>query len=867
MKRLLSLFALLFLASVAHATTWPSPSCSLADVQATINAGSTVSGDTVQINGPCTTSWASFVTIPNTKGITVAAVGGVTIGTTSQGFILNAGATTPGTRITGFTCNNPGNVPVDYNGHCLQINMSLTTTTWRIDHWTMCSGGGSCTTGQTIFVSINGNGPGLMDHVTMLHNGSAAVQMFGAGNGCDYTVGNGCGWTDDIVPGGPNTIFYEDNIFTNTGCLTAGCSEGSNGWEQSYGGARWVSRHNTINTSALDAHGSEGGGNEPVGNTCPAGGAFCEGTVGTRWVEIYDNNFNNVSGGDNWFAYADIRAGSGVVFNNTVNGTNTGAGQFKIREENTCPWPNGFQIGAGLNGFTTNPACTQHYTTCAAGTLNTAPMYFWNNSGFNLTPGGTVQLNRDYFVSATQPASMHWIVKAGDTCSTTYVYTPYPYPHPLTNPTSTPQINISQSGSFGVVPVGTASAPVTFTFTNAGAGTQTFTSIAITGGTDFARATGGSAGSCPASGTIAPSAACTFGVVFTPTAQGTRTATLTMNGTATASTPLNGTGQSSISIPSVPTNLTATATTLAGGVSVTLNWTPSTGTPTGYNCLLSLTSGGPYTSFGPGASPVTTPPCSISGLTVPGNHYFVVSAFNSAGTSANTPEVIVNVPSPTAPNALLAPINLTFQNITQGSPSPSQTITLTNTGTATLSSISISIGGPNAADFGQSNTCGATLAVNANCLITATFTPSTTTNELGSVIVVSNDPNSPDTVSLAGNGVAPVVLNPSSLGFGNIYINRTSSAQTVTYNNVTGSTITFTSVLVTGGDSTQFVLGSNGCTGTLATGSSCTASVTFQPTSVGGKTSALVFTDNATGSPHSVTLTGNGRSHHIGKSL
>ena len=89
----------------------------------------------------------------------------------------------------------------------------------------------------------------------------------------------------------------------------------------------------------------------------------------------------------------------------------------------------------------------------------------------------------------------------------------------------------------------------------------------------------------------------------------------------------------------------------------------------------------------------------------------------------------------------------------------------------------------------------------------------------------------------------------------------------MTYQNNTGVTVTFTSVAITGGDSTQFTLGANTCTGTLANNTSCTASVTFQPNNPGNKSSSLVFTDSSTGSPRSVALTGNAKSRRISKSL
>jgi hypothetical protein len=111
-------------------------------------------------------------------------------------------------------------------------------------------------------------------------------------------------------------------------------------------------------------------------------------------------------------------------------------------------------------------------------------------------------------------------------------------------------------------------------------------------------------------------------------------------------------------------------------------------------------------------------------------------------------------------------------------------------------------------------------------------------------------------------------VSPTSLNFGNVYAKKTSAAQTITFTNNSGQIVTFSSVATSGGDSTLFVLGTNTCTGTLASGLSCTSAVTFQPTTAGNKASSLVFTfTGAGGSPQAVALTGKANSHRVAKVL
>ncbi len=80
--------------------------------------------------------------------------------------------------------------------------------------------------------------------------------------------------------------------------------------------------------------------------------------------------------------------------------------------------------------------------------------------------------------------------------------------------------------------------------------------------------------------------------------------------------------------PAAPANLSATA----GNGAVTLSWTASSGADS-YAVQRSTASGGPYTTI---AANVTTPNYSDTGLTNGTIYYYVVSASNSAGTSANS---------------------------------------------------------------------------------------------------------------------------------------------------------------------------------------------------------------------------------------
>jgi fibronectin type 3 domain-containing protein len=100
--------------------------------------------------------------------------------------------------------------------------------------------------------------------------------------------------------------------------------------------------------------------------------------------------------------------------------------------------------------------------------------------------------------------------------------------------------------------------------------------------------------------------------------------------------------------PAVPANLTATP----GNAVVTLTWTASMGA-TGYNVKRATTSGGPYAQLAAPSSNGYTDSSVTNGTT----YYYVVSAFNSTGESANSAQVSATPQAPGVPPA--APTNLT----------------------------------------------------------------------------------------------------------------------------------------------------------------------------------------------------------------
>jgi outer membrane protein assembly factor BamB len=99
-----------------------------------------------------------------------------------------------------------------------------------------------------------------------------------------------------------------------------------------------------------------------------------------------------------------------------------------------------------------------------------------------------------------------------------------------------------------------------------------------------------------------------------------------------------------------------------------------------------------------------------------------------------------------------------------------------------------------------------------------------------------------------------LTLNPTSLGFSNRAQGTTSPAQSSTITNTGNAPLTISNIAASGDFAQTNTCGT--LPATLAVGASCTLNVTFTPTGTGTRTGAVAITDNATGSPHSLGLTG-----------
>ena len=202
----------------------------------------------------------------------------------------------------------------------------------------------------------------------------------------------------------------------------------------------------------------------------------------------------------------------------------------------------------------------------------------------------------------------------------------------------------------------------------------------------------------------------------------------------------------------------------------------------------------------------------------------------------------------------VSPTSLSFGNQNVGTRSTPQVDTLTNVGSSALPIEKIGITGADPKDFAQTNNCPSSLAAGHSCRFKVTFKPTQQGARSASLSVSYKGAGSPQTVPLSGTGVSvTVTLTPAKLEFATQLIGTASSPQTATLTNTSNQVVNISSIS-TSGPFQQ----TNNCPATLQAGANCSIQVDFDPQAKGPATGKLSVTDDATGSPQTVALSGTG---------
>ncbi len=153
-----------------------------------------------------------------------------------------------------------------------------------------------------------------------------------------------------------------------------------------------------------------------------------------------------------------------------------------------------------------------------------------------------------------------------------------------------------------------------------------------------------------------------------------------------------------------------------------------------------------------------------------------------------------------------------------------------------------------------SNTCGASVAARASCLVGVTFSPTAFGSRLGTLTFTDDGPDSPQTVPLTGTGSGPLTFSPTSLVFGSQRVGTTSPSRYVTLTNHLTIALSISTAGVTG----DFTISRNTCGASIGPGLRCFIEVTATPTAVGERTGQLSVASGNLAAPLVVNLTGSG---------
>jgi hypothetical protein len=180
-------------------------------------------------------------------------------------------------------------------------------------------------------------------------------------------------------------------------------------------------------------------------------------------------------------------------------------------------------------------------------------------------------------------------------------------------------------------------------------------------------------------------------------------------------------------------------------------------------------------------------------------------------------------------------------------------VTVTNVGDQPLGMLNLNLSNPEFAI--SSNQCPPSLPGGQSCHVLVRFTP-TAVGARGGTLSLGAGPGGTATVSLAGTGLPPLVMTPTSFTFPGVTVGAAGPSQTFTVSNIAAvvspSLTTSTSVAA-------FRITANTCAGRpLVAGSPCSITVQWFPTVKGTVGGALTVTGGASPWTVASSLTGTG---------
>ena len=423
------------------------------------------------------------------------------------------------------------------------------------------------------------------------------------------------------------------NLYVTFFPQTAGASSGSATIMDSGSYGRWEKQHTGSLSVSLSGTGVSGGyltpspasvnfGNIPVGSkqtqsvsVTNSGGS----SVGITQAAVSGNGFT-MSG----FTPQTLAAGQSITLSIGFTATSAGAanGTLSLASSATDANLSVALSGTGASsGYLTPSPASLNFGNVSVGSSQTQSVSVTNSGGSSVTLSQAAVSGNGFTMSAFTPQTL----AAGQsiTLSVAFTATSAGTANGMLNLSSTASdssLSVALSGAGTSVAGQLAASPVSVSFGNVSVGASSNQSGVLTAtGASVTVSSASSSNSQFTIGgislpmTIASGQSVPFTVTFSPLVSGTVSGSLSFVSNASTSTvgeTVSGTGQ-------------------AAQYKVSLSWSPSTSTVTGYNVYRGTTSGGPYARVNPSVDTVTTYADSTvqSGQT----YYYVTTSVASGG--------------------------------------------------------------------------------------------------------------------------------------------------------------------------------------------------------------------------------------------
>lgn len=314
----------------AMGATYTSPTCSYADVTATI--AFTHPGDTVMLPAG-TASWTQTLSIGGISLIGTGTNSTVIVDETpqTQTPLIQFNTTTNLTRISGLQISVGQTNKYPYQNFLGEVVVYGTSYLWRVDNCMF-----AWNTGKPIHV--NGSCYGVIDHCSFLMNNAAGSQSGNAIEVQDSGYGD-ASWAAPYTYGSSNAVYVENCYFYNFRHLDTSSAVAID----VYGGGRICVRYNQFVGVYFNTHGTETG----------------QDYRSVRSFEVYSNYFEDSQASSQYNNYAfcmDIRGGTGIICSNYCQGYQWFAVGHNYRSTDNDPAFTPFWGATGVNPWDNNGA-------------------------------------------------------------------------------------------------------------------------------------------------------------------------------------------------------------------------------------------------------------------------------------------------------------------------------------------------------------------------------------------------------------------------------------------------------------------------------------------------------------------------------